>query len=216
MALTENFTDATDMASVHAGHHNAVGNMLNNPPYPKLYNFSYYDQRIINGGATSNITISASQAYIVPTYFPAAVTIDRIGANFGTAGATGAFVRFALYPLATGSNLPASAPTYDFGTIATDTAGVKQISFTEVTVTSGWKYIVMCGSTIAAGTLVGGLGQPILLTATSTAPQNPPAYLRYPCGDGALPTMPNSLTSFTLVSTGNAVPLLYYRVGTVL
>jgi hypothetical protein len=205
MPLTSNFTDGTDMATVHAAHHNAMAEMLNAglPPAPRYVSQRYYTQRI-NAGTVANYTSPASQVAYLPVFIAADVTIDAVGINVTTAGSANAVTRIGLYSVA--ANKPA-ARLYDWGGVATDTTGQKLITGLSVSLTVGYYCFALSAANITPGVFNGAASTQVpMIGGGPTAFNDVNSYFEN--GTGVLPATASPSQTFTAT-----LPLIAFKVA---
>lgn len=164
---------------------------------------------------TTNRAIPRSLACF-PISFAETVTVDRIGMTITTAGSAGNFARLGIY--ASGADgLPTGTPVIDAGTIDTTTAGVKELTVSQV-LTAGVVYWLCYTGTSAAGSGYGDASTAtqnsanMRLGRTSMAGTAVSATMVYRSGnsDGVLPDATGSTWTF---ATDYARP--FVRVGAV-
>lgn len=88
-------------------------------------------------GTTSLVGNTLGRCHFTPFFAPVRMTFDRMGAQVGTAGGTGAVVRLGIYANAGG--VPTSL-ILDAGTAATTSTGLKEVTISQ-SLDPGWYWL---------------------------------------------------------------------------
>jgi len=85
----------------------------------------YYSTNVV--GTSSGAASTANRLYLTPMYLPTARTVDRIGVNVTTAGATGAVARLGVYNAHPDTGMPTTV-LVDGGTVTVAAVGAAQVT----------------------------------------------------------------------------------------
>jgi hypothetical protein len=149
----------------------------------------------------------ANTIYWTPIYVAKSAVFDRIGIHVGTAGTSGSVTRLGIYT-ADASTLMPSTLVQDFGTVASDSNGQKDVTI-NLTLAAGTYWIAACSSTNVTCHQPGGAYVPPF-TATSWSPSAAPGFIPETSGQttvpgsGFAPTAPAVAFSGTTAAQGGA------------
>lgn len=131
----------------------------------------YY--RFPNGGATSTLLSTAGTMLASPKFIPAAVTLDRLGAEVSTIGDVGSKVRLGIY--ADDGTMRPGALVLDAGTINGDSATAQTITISQ-TLNRGWYWFAMVSQVVTTTSptwrTLSIPSEPIAIDVGSSAPTN--------------------------------------------
>lgn len=94
----------------------------------------------VTNATSSSLAVTANRLYLVPFYLPAARGIQGLGVQVSTAGAAGTSVRLGVYRPDPANDYEPGARLLDWGTINTDSTGVRQVTAT-ATLAAGLWYV---------------------------------------------------------------------------
>lgn len=107
---------------------------------------SWYVAGQVNGLAMTTGALTVNRLYAMPFYSPRGGTLDRIGIQVTTLGASGA-ARLGIYSATSDTNLYPSTLVLDAGTISTATTGMKTLTISQALSANTLYWLVLvCGT----------------------------------------------------------------------